>query len=215
VELAGYGNSSPREVRAALDDLGMRAISAHTPLDRLSDRPAEVFAELQTLGCHYVVLPWLGQDYRGNAEVARRLAGQLGELAQRCQDEGFEFAYHNHDFEFAPLDGSTMYEILTTGTDPGLVKLELDAYWAQYAGVDPVALLQQFSGRVPLLHVKDMSKGTPKTFEVVGEGIMPFKEILAAADQAGVEWYVIEHDMPANPMSDVERALRNLEQLAG
>src|SRR5438132_2105805 len=105
VEFAGYGNSTARDVRAALDDLGMRAVAAHVGLDRFEQEAAAVLDEVEMLGCRYAVVAWVAPERRQPADEVRRLVDRFNQLAGRCRDRGLQFAYHNHDFEFAPLDG--------------------------------------------------------------------------------------------------------------
>jgi sugar phosphate isomerase/epimerase len=213
LEFAGYGNATPRDIRRTLDDLGLRAVAAHVGLAQF-EAGSGVFDELHTLGCRYAVVPYTPAERRETADQVRRLAGQFNTWAAQARAAGLGFAYHNHDFEFAPLDGSDFFSILLDAADPDLVKLELDLCWAQYAGQDPVALIRRHAGRVPLLHMKDLTAGEPGEVAIVGEGILPWDAIIAAAAYAGAEWYVIEHDNPPDPLPDVERALRYLEARA-
>jgi sugar phosphate isomerase/epimerase len=212
VELAGYGNSTAPEVRSTLDELGMRVVASHVGLDRLEQDAA--LDELETLGCRYAVVPWIPEEQRRPASALRQLVGRINRAAERARERGFVLAYHNHDFEFAPLDGTDFFQILTDEIDPDLVKLEIDVFWVKYAGRDPVELIRRHTGRVPLLHIKDMAPGDTRGMAVVGEGAMPWPEILQAGESADTEWYVIEHDNPSDALRDVERALRNLEGLA-
>ena len=103
-------------------------------------------------------------------------------------------------------------EILAA-TDPALVALELDVYWAQHAGADPVDLIQRHRSRVPLLHVKDMAGDADRADVPAGEGTLPWPRILEAAATAGTLWYIVEQDHPRDALDDVRRSLRNLEQL--
>ena len=215
VEFAGYGNVPPNELRAALDRLGLRAMGAHVRLDHFEGRLGETIDELRTLGCEYAVVPAVPQERRGSADAVRRLAQSFNRWAEECRSAGLRFGYHNHAFEFAPLDGGqTMYDLLTAETDPALVALELDVYWAQHAGVDPLGLIRRHADRLPLLHVKDMAGDAERSDVPVGEGTLPWAEILAAGDAAGTRWYIVEQDHPRSPMEDVERSLRNLERMA-
>ncbi len=116
-----------------------------------------------------------------------------------------QLCYHNHGFEFEPLaDGRRPLDVLMGAVKPELVKLELDVFWVSVTGADPVALIQQYAGRIPLLHLKDKAKGTapetqeskvaPTTFTPVGAGAVDFPAVLKAAAAAGVEHYFVEQD---------------------
>jgi sugar phosphate isomerase/epimerase len=213
-EFAGFAGVPTTDIRAVLDDLGLRAVADHVGLSRWDEDTAGVFRDLHTLGCTYAVLPWAGEEFRTHGGIGR-LADRLNALGAQCRDEGLVFAYHNHGFEFTPVDGTRMWDALTAATDPALVKLELDIYWARFAGADPPALLQQFAGRMPLLHIKDMAGDDSRRDMPVGDGVLPWDQLLPAARAAGAEWYIIEQDHPQDPLADVERSLRNLEALLG
>lgn len=214
VEPLLYTGAEARAIRATLDELGLVAPSAHVALAEIQARLGEVADGLLAMGCSYVVVPWVGEEYRG-PEGARRLAAILNELGPRAREHGLRLAYHNHDFEFA-LDGSgPIWERLIAETDPALVSFELDVYWASVAGFDPAELIDRHAARIPLVHVKERAAGDPPRFGIVGEGVLDWGRILGAAERAGAEWYVVEHDNPADPLPDMERCLRGLERVAG
>jgi sugar phosphate isomerase/epimerase len=214
VEFAGYGGVPASELRAVLDDLGLKAVASHVPLDHFANRFDEVVVELQTLGIKDAIVPWVAPERRAeffadNAALART----FNDWGARCRNAGLRFGYHNHDFEFAPAPNGkgTLLDALLDATDPSLVHLELDAYWAAYAEVDPISILQRYTGRVPILHVKDMAAGSDRAIAAVGEGVLPWGEILAAAEDAGTEWFIVEQDNPKDPLVDIATSLRNLE----
>jgi sugar phosphate isomerase/epimerase len=212
VEFAGTDGVAPSDLRTALDESGIRAISAHVRLDDLRLPPQNLLAQLHTLGCAYAALAWLPPEERGSAEGAKRLAELLNEWGKTCQAEGIRFGYHNHDFEFAPLGPTTMFEILTAETDPDLVFFELDVYWAQFAGLDPADLIRHYTGRLPLLHMKDMAVGD-RSYAPVGTGVLDWPAIIDAAKAAGTEWYIVEQDTSTQPLEDVRTSLHNLRAL--
>ncbi len=216
VEFAGYGGVPVSELRAALDDLGLKAVASHVALDNFRNRFDETLVELQTLGIKDALVPWVAPADREVffADIPK-LAETFSDWGARCRDAGIRFGYHNHDFEFAPAangDG-TILDAILAATDPSLVHLELDAYWAAYAGVDPVAFLNRYSGRVPILHVKDMAAGDDRAITAVGEGVLPWSAILPAAEDAGTEWYIIEYDNPQDPLADVTTSYNNLKSI--
>lgn len=213
VEFAGFGGIPVPDLRAVLDDLAIRAVSAHTPLADVETQPERIIAYLQALGCSHMVVPYLAEERRQNAEQISRLAGTLNRTGEICKQLGMGFAYHNHAFEFAPLDGTTIFDILLQETDPALVAFELDVYWLRYAGIDESAMLRRLAGRVPLVHIKDMAASDDRPPAPVGEGIFQWREVLEACAGAGTEWYIIEQDNPTDPLAEVERSLRNLEKL--
>jgi sugar phosphate isomerase/epimerase len=214
IELAGYGGLSAADLKSALDENGLRAMAAHVAYAQFVERAEAVCAELKGLGCDFAIVPALPQEYRTDETLLREAAANFNRWGAVARDAGLRFAYHNHAFEFAPLANGTPYDILVGETDPDLVKLELDLFWAQYGGVDPVALTRQLGARASLLHVKDMAAGEERADTPVGTGIMPWPELLAAGAEVGAEWYIVEQDHPKNSIDDVRTSLRNLEGMA-
>ena len=215
VEFAGFGGVPTEEIRAELDSLGMRAISLHIGLDNLQTNREQTLSDIQTLGCEYAVVAYVAEERRRTREQVEEIAARFNNYGALCRDAGVRFAYHNHNFEFAPLDGNTIFDILVKETDSDLVAFELDVYWARYAGEDPVEVIDRLARRVPLLHAKDMAEDEMSRMidAPVGEGILPWPEILTASERAGVEYYVIEQDHPRNPLSDTYKSLKCLRQL--
>ena len=213
VEFAGYGGLPAHEVRALLEETGLRAASTHVGLDLLEGNLEAEIDYCLAIGCPCIVLPWLPSERRGPAAL-RALAPLLDEVGRRCHDHGLAFGYHNHDFEFARDGGdggdsdTMLLDRLLDATDPALVALELDVYWAAYAGVDPVALLRRYAGRVPLLHIKDMA--SDRGFTEVGDGTLDLSAVLRAAGD-GVRWLIVENDAPR--IASLESARRSLENL--
>jgi sugar phosphate isomerase/epimerase len=214
VEFAGYGGMPIPELRDLLYELGVRVAGSHIPLANFAERLAESLAEVVELGGEYAVVPWVPEEWRSSLDAARQLAANLNTWAVAARDAGLGFAYHHHAFEFDPLpdgNGATLFDILTGETDPHLVGIELDVYWAAHAGIDPAHLLQELQGRVPLLHLKDLGAGPERPDLPAGEGILRWDEILTAATAAGTRWWIVEQDNPAAPIADAIRALQNIE----
>jgi sugar phosphate isomerase/epimerase len=189
----------------------LQAASTHVALANLEQDLEREITYCLDIGCSFLVVPWLAPELR-SAEGMRALAPRFNEMGRRCRERGLNFGYHNHAFEFAESDGHYLLDILLDETDPAFVALELDTYWAAFAGVDPVAYLQQHAGRVPLVHLKDM---TPeRTFTQVGEGTLDIQGIIQAAQQGGTQWFVVENDAPTIPsLESARRSYENLRSL--
>lgn len=213
VEFAGYGNLSPQDLSPVLEDLGLRAASAHVPFESWEAEPEAVITDMHALDCSHAVVPMVPADRRGNAESVSRLAEDFDRWGRLCHQEGVTFSYHNHSFEFARLDEKTMWEILVRETDPELVRFELDLYWVKYAGVDPDSLLQELANRVSLVHLKDMASDEQRSDVPVGEGTMPWRQLLQTADTVGAEWFIVEQDHPRDAFKDARTSLQNLRNL--
>ena len=213
VELAGYGGLGAGEIKALLGDLGLRVAGDHVALNRLEGDLDAALDFAQEIGNQYVVCPSVPEARRRDAAAWRQLAGALDGIGRRCRERGLHFCYHNHAFEFAPMDGSDGFALLFDNTDPQAVQMELDAYWAQKADRDPAAILRRYPGRCPIVHLKDMAADVEQSFAEVGEGTMNFQAIFDAADTAGVAWYVVEQDRCKRPpLESVELSLRHLRE---
>jgi sugar phosphate isomerase/epimerase len=214
VEFAGYGGLSPEELKIILDELGLSVSGAHVPFDSWETDPEAVITDLHALDCAHAILPIAPPEHRRDEAVVARLAARFNRWGELCRQAGVTFSYHNHDFEFAPLGGTTLWDILVRETDPMLVHFELDLYWVRYGGADPEPLLRDLGDRVPLVHLKDMASDDQRSDLPVGEGSMPWKGLLEAADTAGVQWYIAEQDNPRDAIEDVRISLQYLSGLA-
>lgn len=199
------------DVVPVLREHGIRPVSAHVSLDLLATPEATV-AELAEIGCEYAVLASLPAGHRQSVAAVREAAATLGAAAPVAAAQGLRIGYHNHAFEFDPLEGTTIFEVLVQETDPA-VFFELDVYWLARAGVDPAARIRALAGRVPLLHVKDVADDEAHSFAPVGTGVLDWAGILGAAREAGTEWYIVEQDQSDDPLVDVATALRNLRSM--
>lgn len=213
VELAGLPQTAPGVLKRLLDENGLRAVASHEGIEHLRDDANAVAARLVELDCPRVIVPWMPEVDRRSANDVRRFATELGGFARIFAEHGIGLGYHNHDFEFAPLEGTTVWDILLAELPPG-VEIELDVYWAAVGGRDPVATIRATAERVRLLHMKDRASGPEPRDAPVGEGILLLPEIVAAARAAGVEWYIVEQDEPRDPLADIARSYRYLGSLA-
>ena len=213
VELAGLPETAPGELARLLDEAGLRAVAAHEGVERLREDANGVATRLAEVGCSRVIVPWMAEEDRQTADDVRRFAGELGALARAFADRGIRLGYHNHAFEFEPLHGTTVWDILLGELSPE-VEIELDVYWAAVGGRDPGAEIRATTGRVRLLHMKDRATGPEPHDAPAGEGTLPFPEILQAGRAAGIEWYIVEQDEPREALEDIARSLRYLESLA-
>lgn len=199
--------------------------------------PAQI-AEMATgLGAGKVVLPihllphdfdprgeggFVGAILRGlaqeGADLWKRTAAVINRQGSALKSSGIALGYHNHNMEFAPVAGTRGWDILMTEIEPGNCELEIDTGWIATAGLDPAAFIARYRGRVTQLHLKDVAPVNPVNFALstkpatVGEGVLDWPAILAAADAAGVSHYYLEQEPPfAGPrMEAVARGYRNL-----
>ena len=214
VEFAGFGDTPVRVLRQTLDELGLRALGAHVQYTAFASGLQGVCDDLRTLGCEYAIVPAIPQEMRADTRTARsNYLRDSRSGARACQQSGLRFAYHNHAFEFAALDssGRTLFDALLS-TDPALVDLELDVFWAEYAGRDALTLIREHTDRIALLHLKDIAADQDPQDVPVGRGTLDWGAILAAGKAADVRWFVVEQDNPRDPLDDITQSLRYLER---
>jgi len=215
VEFAGYYGRSPGEIRSALTAAGLSAPSVQVTSSELRLAWAAQVEQARELGHRYLVCGWVPPGERRSLADWRALATLLNAVGQAARHAEIQLAYHNHDFEFAPVNGQVPYDLLLELTDPALVQLELDVYWARKGGRDPLSLFARWPGRFPLLHLKDMAPGPRGGFTELGRGVIDFRPILARARAAGVRHFFVEQDEGNAPALELARAgyafLRQLE----
>lgn len=214
VELAGTGGMTASALKALLHDLGLQVAGSHVSLQILEGGLASALDYNAELGNPRIVCPWLPVERRGSADGYRALGGILTGIGAKCRERGMELSYHNHDFEFQTFNGQTGYDILFGASDPELVKVELDTFWVEKAGFSSAQFLRKYSGRVSLIHLKDMTADDQQTFAEVGEGTMDWPAIFEAGDACGAEWYIVEQDKCARPpLESIRISLENLRRM--
>jgi sugar phosphate isomerase/epimerase len=205
VELAGTYGLPPEQFRAMLEARGLKAVAILFPYDRYSTDIEGIAREARALGVGYVGCAWIPQrpfDEKACRE-AIALFNAAGEALQR---HGLRFFYHIHGYEFAPHGDGTLFDLMMRETRPEHVSFQMDTFWAVHPGQNPVRLLERYGNRWELMHLKDMRKGTPTglltgnspvTNNVpLGTGMIDMREVLRAAQKAGVKWYFIEDESP-------------------
>lgn len=204
VELAGLYGLSAAAFRVALDGAGLSAPAGHVGIPALTDQLERTITEAKLLGHRYLILPWVGEEYR-TVDGWRRAAELLNRAGERCREVGLTVGYHNHEFEFLPLPPGGDARIrcgldaLLRFTERKLVTFELDLFWARKGGADALAYFREHRGRFRSVHVKDMA--ADGAMVDVGAGVMDWPALLHAARAAGVEHFFAEHDLAPDQMA--------------
>ncbi|WP_395397098.1 sugar phosphate isomerase/epimerase [Novosphingobium sp. BL-8A] len=208
----GYDAMDHAMLRKTMDRLGLKSPSIHVGYDALLDNFDASVAMAKTLGAETIVLPYMVDKYR-NAAAWDAAIVNINHFGEKLKAAGLGFAYHNHDFEFTVKpDGVSLYDRLVKGTNPALVKLELDLYWAIYAGQDPQALIRSLPGRIYAYHVKDMRPDRSMT--AVGAGTIDFASIFKLNGLAGARHFYVENDQaPAPYLPDITKSFQTLSTL--
>jgi sugar phosphate isomerase/epimerase len=213
-QFAGYGGLSSAEMRSLLQETGLRPVAAHTGLDVLENQLDQDIDYSLEIGNKWIICPALPEARRQNLADWRQVAESLNRIGERCRERGLLFGYHNHAFEFPLIPDATGdrgIDVLLGQTDGELVFWEPDVYWIHKGGADPAAMIRQYAGRVPITHLKDVTRDERATFAEVGEGGLDWPAILEASQEAEVEWHCVEQDRcDRDPLESVAISLRNL-----
>ena len=236
VEFAGLFGKTGVEVKELCDDLGLVPVSAHVPYYDMLENPAEVLKDYKDLGCKYVVVPYLTEECRPGTDGWDDTVKGIRKIGEAAKEMGIQLLYHNHDFEFLKIDGKYALDILYDTVPADLLQTEIDTCWVNVGGEEPAAYVEKYTGRAPIVHLKDFSgsKGngplykligieeeaqeTTSTFEFrpVGSGVQDWKKIIASAEKAGAEWVIVEQDDPSmgkTPMECAEMSINYLKTL--
>jgi sugar phosphate isomerase/epimerase len=194
VQVSGIGPIPPAQVKEIADRLGLAICATHIPYNRLvNDLPA-VIEEHLSWNCKYVGIGSLPAESRTTSEGYIAFAKQFTEIGRKLAEAGLKFVYHNHHFEFEKFDGVTGMDLLLQSSDANF-GFELDLYWVQAGGANPVEWIRKLDGRIQAIHFKDMAivKSTA-VFAEIGEGNLDWTSIIQACRETGVEWYIVEQD---------------------
>ena len=216
-EVEGYGGlySDPAALAAQLNSVGLAMTSGHFGIDMVEGDPAKTIATARTLGMKMVFVPHIVADQRPTDAAGWAAFGaRLAKMGKPITDAGFEFGWHNHDFELLDLGGgeTALDHIANAG-----VRLELDLGWVRVAGHDPVAWIGKYASQISAVHMKDIARDGEATDEDgwadVGHGIMDWAAIKTALDAAGITHMVAEHDNPKDHTRFATRSLATLKAL--
>lgn len=186
-----------REFKTMCSDLGLDIYSTHTGI---TIENAAFYAETAVdIGMEYLILPSMMGRPVATINDYQRVAEEMNRIGEICKKHKVRFAYHNHDFEFRPIDGVLPYDILLMETEPGLVSFQADTYFFAKLGLNPIDFFNNYPGRFSSLHLKDL--GLDGQSCIIGNGVVDFKAIIEARDLAGVELLVYEQESCAEGSS--------------
>jgi sugar phosphate isomerase/epimerase len=201
VEFAGYFDQTPQQIRELLDDLGLSSPSVHIDAPAMRDDPMPLIEAAKVVGHDYLTVAWLSPDDRQSIDDYKRWAEAFNRAGEMCRDNGMRLAYHNHDFEFTPIDGQVPFDILLNETDAELFDLEIDMFWVRKAEQDIVDVLKRAPDRFTMAHIKDMDERGNMT--EVGSGVIDFASVLENESASGLRHLFVEHDQPTDAFKSV------------
>ena len=225
VELAGSYGLSAATIKSVLDEVGLIPFSAHVPMVDMYEKAEETFRFYSEIGIKYIVVPYISEEYRPGTDAFPKTIDMIREIGENAKKYGMLLLYHNHDFEFVKVDGEYGLDVLYSSIAPDTLQTEIDTCWVNVAGEDPAAYVAKYTGRAPVVHLKDFFKqegasrdgmyeliGIAKKvnataafeFRAVGHGMQTFPPIVEAAENAGAEWVVVEQDRPSQGLTSME-----------
>lgn len=215
IELAGMYGYSVKEFKEALVEADLIAISAHVPFVEIAKDMFRVIADYKEIGCKYIAIPYTDNECRPGGPAFAKTLCTMYKFGRLCKEAGLQLLYHNHDFEFARISEMRGLDFIYAAIDEDTLKTEIDTCWAKYAGEDPAAYVKSYSGRAPIIHLKDYVgvKGgkTPYAliglndknvdlsdvafeFRPIGYGCQNIPSIIEAGLEAGASWFIVEQD---------------------
>jgi sugar phosphate isomerase/epimerase len=213
VEFAGYFGRTPAQIRDLLRQNRLTSPSSHLSFDSLTSGWQKQLDDAKAAGHEWVTIAYIAEEKRRTLDDWKRIADLFNRSAAQAKSADLHFAYHNHDFEIRPIDGTRPLDLLLSSTDPKLVDFEMDLYWVVFGGGNPIDFFNQYPKRFKMVHVKD-SAGPPDNKMVdVGQGKIDFRSIFAQSEKAGIEHYFVEHDQPADPIATITNSYNYLHNL--
>ncbi len=234
VELAGLYGKTPEEFARLANEAGLVPISAHVSLPQLLADTEKVINDYKSVGCKHIVIPWLSESDRPGGENYKTTLENIARIGALAAENGMSLSYHNHEFEFVRLEsGKFGFDDLYDSTSPEHLKMQLDTCWVSVAGESPLHYLEKYANRCPLLHLKDYvgeksdnmyaligvdgsqesEKKQSFEFRPVGYGVQDFGPIIDTAEKCGVEWLIVEQDMPSMEKSELKCAKMSIDTL--
>jgi sugar phosphate isomerase/epimerase len=218
VELVKLEGWPAADLRRVLDANGLQVVSAHVPYVDLRDDLDAVVAYHTALGHKDLVISVIPGDLRQTEDDWRERIDEIEAIAKRCRAAGFRLSYHNHAMEFENyVDGDEVHDVIFRQVAADLLNVQLDTYFVKSMGKDPVAYIERYAGRLPLLHAKEAPiPGSERSNPEVGQGSIDWPAVVAASEEAGVEWVIVEQNCIDRPALDsIAISYRYLVDLLG
>jgi len=236
VEFAGLFGKSAQEVKEILKQIGLTPVSAHVPLAEMLADTKKTMETYSDIGLKFIAIPYLPEELRPASGNFAKTLSDIKYVCEQARKYGLTMLYHNHDFEFEIVNGEYYLDTIYKTIPEDLLKTEIDTCWVNVAGEEPSAYVMKYSGRAPIIHIKDFSmKGRVKpenmyeligieptaksegsedfSFRPVGYGVQNVPELLKTAEKVGAPWIVVEQDRPASGQTQMESAELSREYL--
>lgn len=209
IQASALGPIEDAELVRLCEENELTLCATHEPGDQILNNPEAVVQKLKNLNCTHTAYPYPRDIDFDSTEAVNDLIAKLDRAGEVLKAAGLVLSYHNHHLEFRKLSGQVILEKIFEETERENLAFELDTYWIQYGGSDPVSWCKKAAGRMPCLHLKDFRINSKNEIEYaeVGAGNLDFKAIVAAAEDGGCEWYIVEQDTcPGDPFDSLAQS---------
>ena len=171
-------------------------------------------ADAKEIGQEFMIIAWLDPTERKSLDDYKKVCDLINKNAEICKNYGIRIGYHNHEFEFMPLEGQVPYDLMLSLLDKKTVSMELDLYWTSFANVNPVDYFTKYPGRFEQWHVKDMDKSDPKKQVDFGTGRIDYKSLFAQAKLSGLKHFYIEQEQyPVSSLESIKSCIGNFKKM--
>lgn len=214
VQVSGLGKIEPEALRDISQEFSLPIVCTHVDPRRLREEPAQVAAEHRIFGCRNIGISAMPEQYRGSLDGCRQFVRDYAPAAALLEEQGMRLCYHNHAFEFAPVDGACSFDLLLALCPSW--PIILDTYWLVYAGADLPAYIERLAGRLECVHLKDMRSLPQGEMSAIGDGAMDFQAIVRQLRAAGTQHFLVEQDNAdesGQPFALMQRSLLALKKL--
>lgn len=213
IRIPGVSND---QLRRMANNQGLRICSIHESPEVILNQPSRISDSLEELGADFAVYPFPAGINLSDSKGSRNLIAQLQRSSETIARLGGRLAYHNHGLEFVRGDGETLLDLIFAEA-PELYA-ELDTYWIQYGGGNPIAWTEKMRGRLSAVHLKDYGfnadANRPEMAEL-GQGNLDLSGIINSAEAAGCRWFIVEQDFcPGDPFDSIRVSLNFLQDFA-
>lgn len=213
VQKSAVGPMDPKEFAKILQGEGLACCATHISLDEMNNKTQQVIDDHTLWGCHYTALGWYGGK---DAAEWEKFSADYSATAKKFAGSGVSIGYHNHSHELVKYGPKTAMQIMIDKMDPS-VWFEIDTYWITHGGGDPCQWIEKVGGRIPCVHLKDMSINAERKqlMAEVGEGNLNWLKIIDTCAKAGVKWYIVEQDdcNGKDPFDCLERSFKNVKAM--
>ena len=220
LEGGGTYGLSFEEFDALLTQYNLDVVSVGASYEDLRDHPNKVLENARQFSAKYVMCAWI--PHEGNKfdiENVKEAVAVFNKAGKLLKEAGFTLAYHAHGYEFRPYENDTLFDYMAENAE--YFAFEMDVYWVQHGGADPMALLNKYPDKFVLFHLKDMQKGIignntghedVETNVVLGTGQIDIEGIVKRGIELGVEYMFIE-DECSRVVEQVPQSLEFLKEI--